>query len=266
MIAESTIPARDGFELAVQTGGPAGAPALLLLQGQGNSHQWWDGIREGFEADFQTITMDYRGTGSSRGPVEHWTISGFAADAADVLDAAGVRTALVYGTSMGGRIAQILAVNHPDRVAALVLACTSPGGKHAVQRPREVSASLAQGSPPERVKILHELFYTPLWPHSPEESSLLGDATMNRMEAAAHRKASNQHDAWDVLPAVSAPTLVLHGEDDQMTPAENASLLAGRIPGAELQVYPGGRHGFFEEFSGQVTPAVTGFLRASLPL
>lgn len=263
MIAESTtVRARDGFELAVQARGPAGAPVLLLLQGQANSHRWWDGIRDAFEGEFRTIPMDYRGTGSSRGPVEHWTIAGFAADAADVLAGVGVRRALVYGTSMGGRVAQMLAVNHPQRVAALVLACTSPGGTNAVPRPRGVSASLAAGSPDERLAILHRLFYTPAWPHAPRDSFLLGDPTMTRAEASAHRKASRQHDAWEFLPDLDVPTLVLHGDDDQMTPVENARLLAERIPAAELRIYPGGRHGFFEEFSAQVNPVVAEFFAA----
>ncbi|MDR7159684.1 pimeloyl-ACP methyl ester carboxylesterase [Arthrobacter sp. BE255] len=87
---------------------------------------------------------------------------------------------------------------------------------------------------------------------------------MNQQELAAHRKASRRHDAWEVLPSIAVPTLVLHGEDDLMTPVENARLLSDRIPGAQLHVYPGSRHGFFEEFSPQVTAAVIEFLSGSL--
>ncbi|WP_120955035.1 alpha/beta fold hydrolase [Arthrobacter oryzae] len=257
--AELFCQARDGFDLAAQVGGAAGSPALLLLQGQANSHAWWNGVRSAFESEFQTITMDYRGTGSSRGPVAPWTTESFAADAVEILDSAGISTAYVYGTSMGGRVAQMIAAHYPDRVKALVLACTTPGGPNAVDRSREISAELARASAADRLYVLHDLFYTPAWPHPPEDSSLLGDASMTPQELAAHRKASRHHDAWDLLPSITAPTLVLHGEDDLMTPADNARLLADRIPGAGLQIYPGSRHGFFEEFAQQVTPAVLDF-------
>lgn len=257
--AEFVRQTRDGFDLAAQMGGAAGSPAVLLLQGQANSHTWWNGIRNAFESEFQTITMDYRGTGSSRGPVAPWTTKSFAADAMEILDSAGISTAYVYATSMGGRVAQMIAAHYPDRVRALVLACTTPGGPNAVARAPEVSAQLARASATERSKVLHDLFYTPVWPHPPEDSSLLGDASMTPQELAAHRKASRHHDAWALLPSITAPTLVLHGEDDLMTPAQNARLLADRIPGARLCVYPGSRHGFFEEFAQQVTPTVIDF-------
>lgn len=207
--------------------------------------------------------MDYRGTGSSRGPVASWTTESFAADAVEVLDIVGISVAYVYGTSMGGRVAQMLAAHYPDRVKALVLACTTPGGPNAVDRSPEVNAELTRATAADRLSVLHDLFYTPAWPYSPQHSSLLGDASMSQSELAAHRKASRHHDAWDLLPSITAPTLVLHGEDDLMTPAENARLLANRIPGAGLQVYPGGRHGFFEEFAQRVAPAVLEFFAGS---
>lgn len=259
MLTEYACQTRDGFDLAVQVGGAAGSPALLLLQGQANSHVWWNGLRSAFESDFQTITMDYRGTGSSRGPVAAWTTESFAADAVEILDRAGISSAFVYGTSMGGRVGQMIAAHYRARVTALVLACTTPGGPNAAGRDQEVSAELARSSPADRLKVLHDLFYTPAWPHSPEVSSLFGDASMTPQELAAHRKASRHHDAWDLLPSITSPTLVLHGEDDLMTPVQNARLLAARIPAARLQVYSGGRHGFFEEFAQQVTPAVIDF-------
>lgn len=106
---------------------------------------------------------------------------------------------------------------------------------------------------------MHDLFYTPAWPYSPQDGSLLGDASMTQRELAAHRKASRHHDASNLLPSITVPTLILHGEDDEMTLAANAHLLAERIHGADLQIFPGGRHGFFEEFASQVTPAVLDF-------
>lgn len=260
-VDELVLSARDGFPLGVQTGGAADAPALLLLQGQANSHVWWDGLRPAFGSEFRTITMDYRGTGRSRGKVGSWTTARFASDAVEVLDRLGVDRAVVYGTSMGGRIAQLIAVDHPDRVTALVLACTTPGGLHAVDRGTGIRRALARATPEDRQTILHELFYTPAWPHPPSASTLLGDRSMNALEAAAHLRASDRHDAWDALPSITAPTLILHGEDDRMTPVENAALLAERIPGARLELYPRARHGFFDECSARVNATVLEFAR-----
>lgn len=263
MNEEIVCTAGDGFPLAVQVGGAENAPVLLLLQGQANSHAWWNGLREGFEDNYRTVTVDYRGTGQSRGPVDQWTTAGFAADAVCVLDHLGVDAAAVYGTSMGGRVAQMLAVFRPDLVTALVLACASPGGVHAVEQASDVRRKLTAGSAEERKTVLHDLFYTPDWPCRPEKSNLLGDPTMSRQEATAHRRASSRHNAWDVLPSIQAPALVLHGEDDRMMPVDNAALLADRIPDSRVQIFPRGRHGFFEEYSTQVTPAVLDFLSSS---
>lgn len=158
---------------------------------------------------------------------------------------------------MGGRIAQTLAADRPDLVDRLVLACTSPGGEHATERSTDVRRQLGDPDPERRHGALRELFYTPAWTG---DSHLLGDPTMSAAEARAHLRASDGHDAWDQLPRVSAPTLVLHGTEDLMVPAANAFAIAGRIPGARLHLVPGGRHGFFEEYASQVTPLVAHFL------
>lgn len=258
--AETTVTSRDGFPLAVQTGGQAAAPVLLLLQGQANSHRWWDTLRGAIEPTYRTVSMDYRGTGRSRGPVDAWTTATFADDAADVLDALGVESVAVYGTSMGGRVAQMLAIRHPARVTALVLACTSPGGPHAVERGDDLRQLIARATPNERLHILRDLFYTAEWPHPSEHSNLLGETDLSAREARAHLRASDHHDAWDDLPLITARTLVLHGEDDPMTPAVNATLIADRIRGARLKTYAQGRHGFFDEYSHVVNSDVLEFL------
>lgn len=254
------MPAADGFELAVQVAGPEEGPTLLLLAGQANNHHWWDRVRGGFEDRWRTVTLDQRGTGASRGPVTAWSTRLFAADAAAVLAHVGGGPAAVYGTSMGGRVAQVLAAEHPHSVGRLVLACTSPGGAHAHERDAAVRRELADPDPAHRRATLRDLFYTDAWPHRPEDSGLLGDRRMSTEETRAHLRASARHDAWDLLPRITAPTLVLHGTDDRMVPTANAPLLAERIPDAVLRLHEGGRHGFFEEFATDVTPLVRGFL------
>lgn len=250
--------------LAVQTGGREGAPALLLLPGQANSHRWWDGLREPFEADFAVVTFDYRGTGATGDatdvPMRDWSTRLFAQDAVEVMTRLGHERFAVYGTSMGGRVAQMLAVDHPDRVTRLVLACTSPGGPHAVERTQEVRRLLADPDPRARGRTLVDLFYTPAWSGRPSDSRLLGDPRMSSEASAAHLRVSARHDAWDDLPRLAAPTLVLHGSEDRMVPTANAALLAERIPGALLHLHPGGRHGFFDEFADEISPLAHDFL------
>lgn len=255
-----TVTTPDGFVLAGQVSGRDRRPTLLLLPGQANSHTWWTRLRSAFEDRFQVLTFDYRGTGDSRGPVGDWSTSLFATDAARVIGAVADDPAAVYGTSMGGRVAQMLAVEHPDAVDRLVLACTSPGGPQAHERSADVRRALADPDPAARRRTLHQLFYTEAWPHRPEVSHLLGDRTMTAAESRAHLRASAAHNAWDELPGITAPTLVLHGTDDLMVPSLNATLITARIPGATLALHEGGRHGFFEEFAESVTPRVMSFL------
>lgn len=121
-LASSYAKASDGTRLAYQIQGTG--PGLVLLAGQANSHHWWDHIRDDFPG--RTITVDYRGTGHSGAPTGGYGTATFADDVIAVLDHAGIDQADIYGTSMGGRVAQLLAAQHPHRVRRLVLGCTYP--------------------------------------------------------------------------------------------------------------------------------------------
>lgn len=258
----------DGARLAHQVRGPYDAPTVLLLPGQANSHAWWDVPRRKLSEDFLIITFDYRGTGQTQAAVgRDWSTASFADDAAAVLRALGRSEVFVYGTSMGGRVAQELALRHPRLVSKLVLACTSPGGPHAQERSVDVRRALADSDADRRREALVDLFYTPAWVASrggraEVPTHLFGDPGMTPAAARAHLDVSDRHNAWDRLPQISAPTLVLHGDDDQMVPGVNGELLASRIPEARLEVTSGGRHGFFDEFNNVVTAGVAAFFGA----
>lgn len=236
---------------------------LLLLAGQANTHRWWDAARPDFDPYFRTITFDYRGTGDSAKPEDAgmYGTREFAADAVAILDQLGAETAYVYGTSMGGRVAQWLAADHPERVDRLVLGCTSPGGPYGIERGPEVRRSLAQPDADAARRALLELMYTPEWLATHDGPfHTLGDPTMPAAARRAHLRASARHDAWAALPRISAPTLVVHGTDDIFNPAANAPLLAERIPNARLHLIPGARHAYFEEFRAEASPLVVDFL------
>ncbi|MFI6364926.1 alpha/beta fold hydrolase [Nocardia sp. NPDC050630] len=256
--------AADGARIAYQTGGAG--PPLLLLTGQANNHHWWDGVRADFETAYRTVSLDYRGTGDSDKPDIPYSTLGFAEDAVAVLDELGIEQAAVYGTSMGGRVAQWLAARFPDRVHTLVLGCTSPGGRHAVERGAEVRRSLAQPDPAAARQALLELMYTrEFLASSAGPFNTLGDASMPAYAKRRHLYASNRHDAWDVLADITVPTLIVHGTEDLFNPAANAPLLAERIPGARLRWIPGARHAYFDEFRSIASPLVREFLDANRP-
>lgn len=247
--------ATDGTRLHYSISG-AGAP-LLLIAGQSNSHKWWSSVGADFAAGFTTIVMDHRGTGSSDKPNSPYSTQLFASDCIAVLDDANIPSAHVYGTSMGGRIAQWIAASYGSRVSKLVLGCTSPGGPNAIERSAEVRKSLAQVDQMKARKALVDLMYTPAY-RGPFNT--LGDPGMPPYARKLHLLASGEHDAWDVLPTIAAPTLVVHGSEDIFNPTENAPLITARIPGAQLELVEGARHGYFEEFRSVATPLVMDFL------
>lgn len=259
MTVADQVHAPDGTTLVYQRRG-SGYP-LVLLAGQANDHHWWDGVREDFHPAHSTITVDYRGTGDSGKPDQPHSTRGFAADVIAVLDELGVERADVYGTSMGGRVAQWLAALHPGRVRRLVLGCTSPGGPHATERDADVRRALARPDPDAARQALLELMFTPSWPvEHPLAQQVLGDPHMPAHAKRRHLAASNEHDAWDVLPQITAPTLVLHGEQDRLTPPGNAPLLAERIPEARLHLLPDARHAYFLECRPAASDLVRNFL------
>ncbi|MFE1764836.1 alpha/beta fold hydrolase [Streptomyces angustmyceticus] len=252
--------AHDGTMLAYQRRGTGRRP-LVLLAGQANNHHWWDGVRDDFHTTHGTITMDYRGTGGSGKPEEPYSTRQFADDVIAVLDHLGVARADVYGTSMGGRVAQWVAARHPDRVRRLVLGCTSPGGPHTVERTAAVRRSLARPDPTASRDALLDLMYSPAWRQGhPGPYRTLGDPGMPAHARRGHLLASARHDAWEALPGISAPTLILHGDEDQLTPPDNVPLLTARIPRARAHLFPGARHAYFEECRQDAGPLVASFL------
>lgn len=251
--------AADGTRIAYQLQG-TGSP-LVLLAGQANNHHWWDGVRDDFHTTRSTVTVDYRGTGGSGKPDMPYSTRLLADDVRAVLDELGIERADVYGTSMGGRVAQWLAADQPHRVRSLVLGCTSPGGPHAVERDHSVRRALSVPDPAVRHEALLDLMYTPAWRAAhPGPYRTLGDPAMPAFARRRHLVASDRHDAWDALPRISCPTLVVHGTDDLLNPTANARLLARRIPGARLELLAGARHAYFEEFRAVAGPLVSDFI------
>jgi pimeloyl-ACP methyl ester carboxylesterase len=252
--------APDGTRLWYEVAG-AGEP-LLLLSGQSLDSRLWTGVRDDLAREHRVLAFDWRGTGRSDSPDETpCTTALLARDAVAVLDAEGIDRAHVYGFSMGGRVAQVLAAERADRVGALVLGASGPGGGHEVARPPDATRALRRAASPATREAVVELFFTRGWA---AEHPALAEVVLPVNSRAAQRQhyaASTGHDGWNLLPQIAAPALVLHGSDDRLTPSANAALLADRIPRATLRVLPGGRHGYLHEQRDVASPLVLDFLR-----
>ncbi|MFE6308311.1 alpha/beta fold hydrolase [Nocardiopsis changdeensis] len=236
---------------------------LLLFNGQALDHEMWDGPHAALAERHRVVRTDFRGTGGSDAPLDSpYSLDLFVRDALEVLDALDIGRAHVYGFSMGGKVAQRMAAAHPERVGALVLGATAPGGPNEVERPRESTLALRQASTAAGARKIGPLFYTPQWAdaHPDTVARILPRGPLRAQRL--HFGASSEHDGWDLLPDVQAPTLVVHGEDDELTPVGNAVLLAERVPDARLLVLPGLRHGYLHEGGPKATREVLDFLAA----
>ncbi|BCW46929.1 alpha/beta hydrolase [Arthrobacter sp. StoSoilB5] len=233
--------APDGAELAWTSEGH-GEP-MLLIAGQATAMDGWGPTAELLSRCYRVIRFDHRGIGSSgKGDAERYTTRLMAADAAAVLEAAGVDLAHVYGHSMGGRVAQWLAIDYPRKVRTLILAATS-GGKwpgEGTQPERAALEALVSGD----MSRLEPLFFDADWVrNNPEATHTFFNSKASAWAKARHFNASREHDAWNELGAITAPTLIVHGADDVLTPLPNALLLREHISRSVLVRVPGAGHG-----------------------
>ncbi|MHA7303296.1 alpha/beta fold hydrolase [Pseudarthrobacter sp. MDT1-22] len=231
--------APDGAELAWAEEGH-GEP-LLLIAGQATAMDGWGPAAEALAQHFRVIRFDHRGIGgSSNGDAGRYTTRLLAADSAAVLKAANVDSAHVYGHSMGGRVAQWLAIDHPQGVRTLILAATS-GGKLAGAEPTKYAMeALVSGD----MARLEPLFFAPEW--AADHSDAIHTFFNSRATAwakARHFRASRDHDAWSRLGAIESPTLILHGTHDALTPMPNAVQLHRHIRRSTLVKVRGAGHG-----------------------
>lgn len=216
-------------------------PALLLIMGLGYARWGWEPVVEPLARTFDVLLHDNRGIGESDAPPGPYTTAQLAADAVQVLDEAGVARAHVAGTSLGGMVAQEVALAYPERVDRLVLSATTPGGPHAFPMPqRTVDLMLARASLREYVENALE---PDARPDLVDRIVAHRERTAQRFEPwAAQAAAGAGFDAYDRLGGIAAPTLVQHGDGDVVVDPRNAELLAARIPGARLSIYPGCGH------------------------
>ena len=237
---------------------------LLLIQGLGYARWSWDPVVPLLAEDYRVLFFDNRGIGESDKPDGPYTARLMADDAVQVLDEAGVDHAHVLGASLGGMIAQELAVAAPERVDKLVLCCTTPGGAASVPMP-QVTVDLFAEAATLAPEVALRRFV---------ENALSSDAPPELVQELFERRVANPLDpaGWQAQAAagigfqgvdetITAPTLLVTGTDDNVVDPRNSDVLAERIPGAELERLEGAGHLFFWEQPDAFVTIVKDFLQ-----
>lgn len=245
-------------------------PDLLLIMGLGAHSGAWALNTPAFAKHFRVTVFDNRGAGRTSAPDEPYSIAGMAHDTAALMQKLAIQGAHVVGASMGGMVAQELAIHYPGLVGRLVIACSrartgqlrklvseaqralwqagvSREAMAAIQQPWGRSTSGLQ----EEAKALELLALQAKDPHPIQPHAYLRqlDATM-------------AHDTLDRLEQIVAETLVLVGAEDILTPPSESIEIARAIPGARLRILPRGGHGFSGEYADDFNRAVLEFLLA----
>jgi pimeloyl-ACP methyl ester carboxylesterase len=229
--------------------GAAGEPVLLIM-GLGASSRLWYRLLPWLSRRHRAILFDNRGTGDSAPVRTRLTMRGLARDAITVLDEAGVESAHVVGASMGGMIAQHVALDHRERVRSLVLACTTAGGRSGAPPWRLLATAALRpllGAARTFPLVAPALYAPTTLRERPER--VREDLRMRTADATspltfyAQMGAIAGHDTRARLDELaSVPTLVLHGADDSLVPPDRGRRLADLIPGARFELIPSCGH------------------------
>jgi pimeloyl-ACP methyl ester carboxylesterase len=237
----------DGARIAWESDGPEGAPAVLLVMGLAWPAASWYRQVPALAERFRVLRVDNRGAGLTGDvPGAPYTVETMAADCLAVLDEAGVTEAHVVGISMGGLMAQELALTVPERVRSLCLMATHPGISHAVVNPDAMEMLMKRGemTPEAAAEASIPFNYAPSTSREriEEDWAVRFPVAATNAGYMAQAMGTSQWAGFDRIPGITTPTLVLHGELDRLVPLANGEILAGRIPGAELVTVPGGNH------------------------
>jgi 3-oxoadipate enol-lactonase len=233
----------------------SGEPLLLIMGMSGTALHWGEPFLQRLRSGFEVIVFDHRGVGASThldGPV---TIAQMAEDASGLLSAIGIESAHVLGISMGGMIAQELALAHPGQIRTLALGCTYCGGEGSALAAPEVmqrlGAAMMSGDRLLALRTGWEINVSA--PFAADDGAYARFLAIGEQRAVAvpvvmaQMQACMAHDTRERLGDLRVPTLVVHGSADQLLPALNGRLIASLIAGSELEILEEVGHLFFWE-------------------
>ncbi len=259
---------QDGGGLHWESHGD-GHPVLLIMGLGLSGGAWWRTVPV-LSRYFRVITFDNRGVGRSKSLTYSYTTEAMADDAASVLDCAGIERASVYGISLGGMVAQQLALRHHRRVESLVLGATHAGGPRAVPPEEEVLAFFRRRPdlPQEEATWASVPYnYGPACRrrHAGRIAEDVAQRLAHPFPADAYRAqlyAARFHNCLGRLSRIRVPTMIVHGRHDRLIPVANAELIAGRMPHAWLEILEHSGHLYPTE-QPDIDERISAFLAAS---
>jgi pimeloyl-ACP methyl ester carboxylesterase len=261
--ADTAAVATNGIELAYTERG-SGEP-LVLIMGLGADRSAWDLHVEAFERRFRCFAVDNRGSGASSTPGGPYSTAEMADDYAGLIRSLGTGPVRVAGISMGGAIAQELALRHPELVERLVLVSTwARCDDYTKEIFRHFSRMRGAASPDEFARLLQLWIWTPAYlnAHLQELQDVRRQpATMPQHAFDAQCAACIEHDTAGRLADIAVPTLITAGDRDIFTPLAFAEELHEHIRGSSLKVFPGTGHAHHWEVLDEFNEFTTEWLR-----
>jgi len=261
------VSALDGTRIHYEVTGRVGRTPVLMIQGLGASKNAWNLQRIAMATRFRIISFDNRGAGRSDKPTVPFTLEQMAEDAIAVLDAASIETAHVVGASMGGVISQIVAVKYPQRVRSLTLVCTAcrnhPWRQELLQswaKTAEEKGMIEVGKEAAQW-VMSPRSFRRLVPAFTWMGPLAALRPRHSFVSQIHAILDTREDLVDQLSTITAPTMVIVGNQDILTPRGDSEEIAERIPNAELVVISGAAHGLMMEHSSTFNKILIEFLQ-----
>lgn len=228
---------------------------LVLIMGLRRNLEWWYCQIPALAKHFKVVAFDNRGAGRSDKPDMEYSIPLFADDTAGLMEALGIRNAHILGISMGGYIAQELALRYPDKVRSLILGCTSCGGSRAVlmsEERREKFTANKGLTPTEILRKDMDIYFSDgfIVEHPDRIQKFIEISLRHYQPAYAFFRqftACLKHDTAERLGGLKVHVFIMTGDDDPLVPPQNSLILKELLPGSELCLFPACRHLFFIE-------------------
>lgn len=239
-----------------------------MLRGLGRTARHWDGVIEALEPHFRLLLIDNRGVGQSDAVRRPFAVADMARDVVHALDAAGLGRAHVFGMSLGGMIAQRLAIHHRSRVDKLVLGCTTAGGRYSERAALTTWLRLATaGAGGVEAAVVAQARYVLSQPFRRDNPQVVDrwiqiarEQPTSTVSLVLQAAAALGHDSYEELPRITAPTLIISSDEDLLVPPSNSRVLARRIKGAEIVWLPRSAHDFATERPEELSQILQAFL------
>ena len=271
---ETRFAEADGVDFAYRRFGRSGEPPLVMLQHfRGNLDNWDRALTDALAAEREVILVDYPGVGSSSGRPSS-SIAETARQMLGFVDALGFGTIDLLGFSIGGFVAQEIALVRPTLVRRLVLAATGPKGAPGMHGWRsDIAAAARAESKPENllyVMFAHtetsrrrgREFLARFVERQVDRDAPTSDAARDAQYDAIVEWGIPDHAALQRLSGIQSPTLVIQGDEDLMIPTKLSHLMAALIPDVQIRIYPDAAHGFLFQYPTEVAADVNAFLAA----